>query len=187
MKWTLTLALAVVGCSGPVNPPELGKEPELGNEPAWSPPGEPGPDAGDTPRQDDSGPEAASLELGEASLATLPREGNVSCFGLTGQSQLEWIYQESTSTALLLVQETPSGSPTMGSEVSCALMTALNAGQCDATATDSNTRTTWSVSYNPTTNSFAGTRYSGMVDDEGRVLTTAQDFAGTCLGSWGDL
>ena len=111
----------------------------------------------------------------------------MSCFGLTGQSQLEWTYEETMSTALLLVQETPSGSTTMGSAISCALMIGLNADQCVATATDSNTRTTWSVSYNPTTNSFAGTRYSGMVDDQGRVLTTSQDFAGTCLGSWGDL
>ncbi len=186
MKWTLTLALALVGCTGSVNPPELGREPELGKEPAWSS-GEPGPDAGETPRQDAGAPEAASLELGEASLAALPREGNVSCFGLTGQTQLEWTYQESPSTALLLVQETPSASATMGSAISCALMVGLNADQCVATATDSNTKTTWSVSYNPTTNSFSGTQYSGMVDDQGRVLTTAQDFAGTCLGSWGDL
>jgi len=181
MKWIVTSALVLVGCSGPVDPPELGKEP------AWSPPGEPGTDAGASPRLDASEPEAASLELGEASLATLPREGNVSCFGLTGQSQLEWTYLESTSTALLLVQETPSGSTMMGQGINCALMTALDADQCVATATDSNTMTTWSVSYNPTTNAFAGTRYSGMVDDQGRVLTTTQDFAGTCLGSWGDL
>jgi hypothetical protein len=181
MKWTLTFALALVGCSGPVDPPELGKEP------AWSPSGEPGPDAGGTLRLDASEPEAASLELVDASVATLPREGNVSCFGTTGQSQLEWTYQETTSTALLLVQETQAANAMMGQPISCALMTGLNADQCVATATDSTTMTTWSVSYNPTTNTFAGSRYSGMVDDQGRVLTTTQDFAGTCLGSWGDL
>jgi hypothetical protein len=181
MKWTLTLALALVGCSGPVNPPELGKES------AWSASAEPVADAGETLRQDASEPEAASLELDDASLAALPREGNVSCFGLTGQSQLEWTYNESTSTALLLVQETPSASAIMGPSVSCALMTGLDADQCVATATDGSMMTTWSASYNPTTNSFAGTLYSGMKDDEGRVLTTTQDFAGTCQGSWGDL
>jgi hypothetical protein len=181
MKWILPSALVLVGCSGPVDPPELGREAVL------SPSDRPGPDAGGTSRQDASEPEAASLELGDASLATLPREGNVSCFGQTGQSQLEWTYQEGSSTALLLVQETPVASVMMGQPVNCALMTALNADQCVATATDAAMMTTWSVSFNPATNTFAGSRYSGMTDDQGRVVTTTQDFVGGCMGSWGDL
>ena len=181
MRWIPMLALVLVGCSSPVNPPLLG------SEPARSPSAEPGPDAGETPGQDGSEPEAASLKLLDASLATLPREGNVSCFGQAGQSQLEWVYEESSSTGLLLVQETEAVQPIMGQPVSCALMTTLNADQCVATATDASTMTTWAVSYNPTTNSFAGTRYSGMVDNTGAVVTTTQDFAGTCVGSWGDL
>jgi len=181
MKRIMTLALVLVGCSSPVNPPELGSE--LPRSPSSSP----GADAGETPGQDESQPEAATLVLQDASLATLPREGDVSCFGQTGQSQLEWVYQESTSTALLLVQETESASPMMGQSIPCALMTTLNADQCSATVTDSTTMVTWNVSYNPTTNTFAGARYAGMLDDAGMIVTRTSDFTGACLGSWGDL
>ena len=34
---------------------------------------------------------------------------------------------------------------------------------------------------------LCGVRYAGMVDDQGRVVTTTQDFVGGCMGSWGDL
>jgi hypothetical protein len=179
MKWMLMLAPVLVGCSGPANPPELG------SEPARNLSGTTGTDAGEG--QEASEPEAASLQLLDASLATLPREGDVSCFGQTGQSQLEWVDQESTSTALLLVQEREGAPSMMGPSVSCALMTMLNADQCAATTSDSGTMITWSVSYNPTTNTFAGVRYVGRVNSGGTFVTTTTDFKGTCQGSWADL
>jgi hypothetical protein len=177
MKWFLMLAPVLVGCSGPANPPMLG------SEPARDLAGMTGTDAREG--QDASAPEAASLRLYDASLATLPREGDVSCFGQAGQAQLEWVYQESSSTALLLVQETEASQTMMGPSVDCALMTMLNAEQCAATTSDSTTMTTWSVSYNPTTNTFAGVRYTGNVSN-GTLVTTTKDFTGTCQGSWGD-
>jgi hypothetical protein len=179
MKWILMLAPVLLGCSGPANPPQLGTEPVRDFTGVTTA------DAGEG--QDASAPEAASLRLYDASLATLPREGNVSCFGQAGQSQLEWVYDEGTSTALLLVQETEASQIMMGPSVDCALMTTLNADQCAATTSDSATMVTWSVSYNPTTNTFAGVRYVGKVDSQGTLVTTTTDFTGTCLGSWADL
>jgi hypothetical protein len=176
MKWTLVLVPVLVGCSGPANPPMLG------SEPARDLSGATGTDAG----EDASEPEAASLQLYDASLASLPREGNVSCFGQAGQNQLEWVYQTSTSTALLLVQEREGSPAITGPSVSCALMTTLDADQCSASTSDSGTMITWNVSFNPTTNTFAGVRYPGMVTD-GVFVTTATDFTGTCQGSWADL
>jgi hypothetical protein len=180
MKGIVMSALVLTGCSSSVNPPQLG-------EPTWEPSGGRAPDAGETPDPDSSAPEAASLKLLDASLATLPREGNVSCFGQTGQSQLEWSYDESSSTAWLLVQETEAASVVMGQSISCALMTAVNADQCAASVSDSSTMVTWNVSFNPTTNTFAGVRYSGLEQPGGMVVTTARDFTGNCMGSWGDL
>jgi hypothetical protein len=175
MKWILLLAPALVGCSDAPRPADLGREPL--SRPAGAEAGETG--------ENDAAP-AAKLQLLDASLATIPREGDVSCFGQTGVSQLEWVYQESTSTAQLIMQETELSPVMMGDTVSCALMTALNADQCAATVSDSANMITWNVSYNPTTNTFAGIRYSAT-QSGGTLVTKSQNFAGNCLGSWGDI